>query len=179
MQKDELTTSTVNHHLQVFQDSLKKEKPKSKNGGKTTDKSLTASEKDDNRSKTRKRVMECYNCGRRHAGGERQCKAPCKLCGQGTHTRYHCPERKQNMKKNNNGHDKRERETAAFAKVVSEFAKNLESYMKKPESSSEEEEISFDFSYTTKDKHHGSSLAWNEVISPKSSSDEEDGSHPF
>ena len=50
------------------------------------------------------------------------------------------------MKKNNNGHDKRERETAAFAKVVSEFAKNLESYMKKPESSSEEEEISFDFS---------------------------------
>ena len=38
---------------------------------------------------------ECFNCGKPHKGGERSCKAPCKVCGEKGHTRYSCPDRKR------------------------------------------------------------------------------------
>ena len=39
-------------------------------------------------------VMECFNCKKRHRGGERVCTAPCGVCGKSDHIRYHCPQRK-------------------------------------------------------------------------------------
>ena len=39
-------------------------------------------------------IMECFNCKKRHRGGERACTAPCGVCGEAAHVRYHCPQRK-------------------------------------------------------------------------------------
>ena len=41
------------------------------------------------------RKFKCYNCRQVHEGGERKCKAPCRLCNSKKHTRYSCPKRKQ------------------------------------------------------------------------------------
>ena len=41
------------------------------------------------------RKMNCWNCGKLHIGGERSCKAPCKICKSKDHTRYGCPQRKK------------------------------------------------------------------------------------
>jgi len=38
-------------------------------------------------------AYNCYNCGRRHRGGERSCSAPCRRCGSKNHVRYDCPEK--------------------------------------------------------------------------------------
>mmetsp|Transcript_27440 Transcript_27440/g.43556 ORF Transcript_27440/g.43556 Transcript_27440/m.43556 type:complete len:386 (-) Transcript_27440:169-1326(-) len=43
---------------------------------------------------------KCFNCGLRHPGLERQCKAPCKICKSKKHVRFTCPKRK----KGNNNH---------------------------------------------------------------------------
>ena len=55
-----------------------------------------------NSSKTRKnmknKVMKCFNCGKMHKGGEFECKAKCKICGDPNHVRYNCPKRKRNKK---------------------------------------------------------------------------------
>ena len=53
-------------------------------------------------SKTSDRKFKCYNCRQVHEGGERMCKAPCRLCGSKNHTRYGCPKRE----KKKNGTDK-------------------------------------------------------------------------
>lgn len=39
------------------------------------------------------RKFKCYNCRLVHSGGERQCKAPCRICSSKKHTRYSCPKR--------------------------------------------------------------------------------------
>jgi len=48
--------------------------------------------------------VECYNCKKWHKGGERACKAPCRICKSTKHTRYGCPKRKS---KNQRGVDDR------------------------------------------------------------------------
>ena len=45
---------------------------------------------------------KCFNCGEPHKGGERSCRAPCKICGGRDHTRYGCPDRKRQKGSNHN-----------------------------------------------------------------------------
>jgi len=43
------------------------------------------------------RVVVCFNCGKKHPGGERQCTRPCKYCGDKNHTRYNCPDKEKHV----------------------------------------------------------------------------------
>ena len=53
----------------------------------------------------------CFNCKRVHVGGEKKCKAPCRMCKQKGHTRYSCPQRNR-QKKFGNIADQRTIETS-------------------------------------------------------------------
>lgn len=143
--KAELTLSEVIHQLQVFQESSKPGKPKAKSGNK--DKGMMSSECRKGKTKSKKQLMQCFNCGRRHSGGERQCQAPCKLCGKGTHTRYHCPTRKR---KNKHGGRQRkgDNDIAAVGKMIENLqtvTNNLQRLNKSHQGDEDEKELSFDF----------------------------------
>jgi len=91
---DELRTKIIDETLQkvpTLDEVIRRVAHNSENNSGETDGAFSAGAEEYPSQK----IMKCYNCGTKHAGGERKCAKPCKICGSTKHVRFHCPKRKK------------------------------------------------------------------------------------